>query len=243
MKKKYIFVITIIILVIISLIVAIKITTDFNKENEIKNEVQEVIKYFEKGIYNNEEINKILNRQLIIKGKYSKVEKALKEYLLDLQINLSNLEFLISEDSFSNYLSTSNLKEDRPTFVKSKNNLNNTKSQINEIYNELNNQLNDDITIKTYIDKYEVKKYYKDLYISLIENEISKNFKNSIEENKEQALNKLTIYDEIFNFLIANNRSWKINQDIIVFDNNLLYEEYIKMTDKLKEVNKIDDTK
>ncbi|MGN1372288.1 MAG: hypothetical protein ACI4XM_08450 [Candidatus Coprovivens sp.] len=237
MKKKYYIVLIIIISVIIAASISIKVGTDLLKESKIKEEVKEIINYFEKGLYNDDELNKILNREVIESGYYNIVEKSVKTYYSDLKDDLSNLDFLLSDDNYSNYLNTSNLKEDRPNFVKSKDNLHNTKSQIEEVYKELDNQINDKNIKMSYINDKKLKTYYKDLYLSLINDYISEEFTKNISNIKEKSIEKITIYDEVFDFLIANKAYWSIEKELIVFKENIYYEEYLNIIKRLEEVS------
>lgn len=236
MKKKYKLIAIIIVAFVIISTISIKIGTDFYQERKLKTEIKEIIKYFEKESYNNEELNKILNRTIIKKGNYNKVEISVKNYYKDLQADLSNLDFLLSKDNFSFYLSENNLLEDRPSFIKSKDNLSNTESQITEIYQELINQLEDKTTIISYVADKDVNSYYKDFYYSLIKDYITEDFKLNLNNKKEDTLANINTYNKIFDYLIANKGKWSIEKDKIVFKNNLYYEEYNNIVKELKEV-------
>lgn len=237
MKKKYLIIAIIILAIALIIGISLKIGTDFSKETKIKNEVKLIVEYLDKGLYNDETLTKILNREVVETGDYSFVEKSIKSYYKDLQADLSNFDFLISEDNFSNYLSGSNLKEDRPSFIKSKDNLHNTKSQITEVFIELDNQLNDKSLKMTYIADKDVKSYYKEFYLSLIDEYLDEDFYNNIKTSKENTLSKIDTYNEALDFLIANKGHWDIDKEVIIFDDNIYYEEYLSITNKLTEVS------
>ncbi len=233
MKKKYLIISGIVVISIILLSIIIKVATDYSKENKIKQEIKEVIKYFEKNDYTNENLNKILKREVVKKGQYSLVEKSIKSYYIDLQTNLSNLDFLLSEDIFSNYLSEKNIKEDRPNFIKSQENIYNTKSQINEISEGINKQLNDISIINTYIADKDVSSYYKEFYTSLINNYITEDYKTKITTTKNNAIKKLDTYSKALEYLSSNKGHWNIENEKILFDDTLLYDEYLKIINNL----------
>lgn len=237
MKKKYLIIAIIILAIALIIGISLKIGTDFSKETKIKNEVKLIVEYLDKGLYNDEELTKVLNREVVESGEYSIVEKSIKSYYKDLQADLSNFDFLISEDNFSNYLSGSNLKEDRPSFIKSKDNLHNTKSQITEVFAGLDSHLNDKSLKIIYIADKDVKSYYKEFYLSLIDEYLDEDFYNNIKTSKENTLSKIDTYNEALDFLIANKGHWDIDKEVIIFDDNIYYEEYLSITNKLKEVS------
>lgn len=236
MKKKHTVFIVIAIIVIIGVAIALKISSDFNKETKIKSDIKEVINVFDTKNINQEKINKVLNRRVIKKGQYKKVEESIKDYYKDLYDDFNNLIFLLDDDNFSNYLTSKNLKDDRPSFLKSKNNLQNSKAQITENYNEFITQLTDETTKLTYIIDKDLDKYYIDFYLSLT-NEINKEeLKKEIENMTNSAQEKIIIYNEALDFLIANKGHWDIKNEVIMFDKTEYYEEYINITEKLNTI-------
>lgn len=237
MKKKYVMIIAFILLAIVIVITAVKVITDFNKETKIKNEVQEIIQILETDTIDKTELMEILDRRVIKKGNYVEVENSIKLYYKDLYDDISNLTFLINEDNYSNYLTSANLKEDQPNFIKSKDNLQNTEAQINEVYTELTTQLTDKSAIMLYIIDKDVKTYYKDFYYTLVKDYITENWQENLSNKKDITLTIIQTYNEALDFLVANKGHWKLSNDSITFDDTILYEEYLLITDKLKEAS------
>ncbi len=237
MKKKYFMIAVIILLTIISAITVVKVITDLKKETKIKNEVQKIIEILESDTIDKTELIDILDRRVVTKGNYVEVENSIKLYYKDLYDDISNLTFLINEDNYSNYLTSANLKEDRPNFIKSKDNLQNTEAQINEVYTELTNQLTDKSIIMSYIIDKDVKTYYKDFYYTLVKDYISENWQEDLSSKKNITLKIIQTYNEALDFLVANKGHWKLNNDLITFDDTTLYEEYLLITGKLKEAS------
>lgn len=235
MKRKYIIIISIISLVLLATITFGKIGLDFYKETKIKEEIKEIMKYINNSNYTDQKLNEILERSVVKKGDYNEVETSIKNYYKDLANDLSNLQFLLSEDNFVNYLSADNLKEDQPNFIKSKANLVNSASQIEEVYQNINTRTTDINTKRYYIADKQVKTYYKDFYLSLIEDNITEEFTKRIKSEKNNGIEKTKTYNQVLDFLIANEGHWNLNQDIIVFDETTLYEEYLNITKSLKE--------
>lgn len=237
MKKKYIVMLGITILLIIGIFTIIKVSVDLNRENKVKNEVKEIIRILKSDSIDKTELTEILDRRVVTKGDYNKVESSIKSYYKDLYADISNLAFLLNQDNFSNYLTSSNLKEDRPSFIKSKDNLQNSKAQINEVYTELTTQLTDKTTIMTYIADKDLKSYYKEFYYSLVYDYIEENWQEELSNKKDNTLKIIDIYNEALEFLIANKGHWDISKEVIMFDETTLYEEYLAITNKLKEVS------
>ena len=235
MKRKYIIIISIISLVLLATITFGKIGLDFYKETKIKEEIKEIMKYINTSNYTDQKLTEILERSVVKKGDYNEVETSIKNYYKDLANDLSNLQFLLSEDNFVNYLSADNLKEDQPNFIKSKANLVNSASQIEEVYQNINTRTTDINTKRYYIADKQVKTYYKDFYLSLIEDNITEEFTKRIKSEKNNGIEKTKTYNQVLDFLIANEGHWNLNQDIIVFDETTLYEEYLNITKSLKE--------
>lgn len=235
MKRKYIIIISIISLVLLATITFGKIGLDFYKETKIKEEIKEIMKYINNSNYTDQKLTEILERSVVKKGDYNEVETSIKNYYKDLANDLSNLQFLLSEDNFVNYLSADNLKEDQPNFIKSKANLVNSASQIEEVYQNINTRTTDINTKRYYIADKQVKTYYKDFYLSLIEDNITEEFTKKIKVEKNNGIEKTKTYNQVLDFLIANEGHWNLNQDIIVFDETTLYEEYLNITKSLKE--------
>ena len=235
MKRKYIIIISIISLVLLAFITFGKIGLDFYKETKIKEEIKEIMKYINTSNYTDQKLTEILERSVVKKGDYNEVETSIKNYYKDLANDLSNLQFLLSEDNFVNYLSADNLKEDQPNFIKSKANLVNSASQIEEVYQNINTRTTDINTKRYYIADKQVKTYYKDFYLSLIEDNITEEFTKRIKSEKNNGIEKTKTYNQVLDFLIANEGHWNLNQDIIVFDETTLYEEYLNITKSLKE--------
>lgn len=234
-KRTKIIIISIILLIIVGTI-TFKVLSDFNKEKQLKEEIKEIIKYYEKDLYNDPKLIKILDRQVIKKGQYKNVETSIKNYYKDLTEDLSNLDFLLSEDNYSTYLTEKNIKEDQPTFIKSKDNLDNTQKQIESVYTEIETQLNDQTHIVTYILDEDVKNYYKEFYLSLVNDYLTKEYKESLTNKKDLVLKNINTYQDTFDYLISTKGKWDIESNVIRFKDPIQQEEYNTIINKIKEV-------
>ena len=233
-KKKTIVIISIIAILLLSIIV--KLSTDFYKENKLKEEIKEIVRLINTNPENNEKIDELLNRTVIKKGKYNIVETSLKKYYKELYSDYSNLLFIIDDENFTNYLSETSLRENRPSFINTKNNIENTYNQIDALYTEVENEVKE-ISIKLpYISEYNLSTYYKELYLSLIDDNLGEEFINNLEKEKNKAKDKLAIYEEAIQYLSTYNNEWSIKNGVIEFKNISYRTEYETIMNKLKEV-------
>lgn len=240
MEKKHFIIGLIIILIVVGLGISIKVALDFNKETKIKNEVKEIKIAFDTNNFEN--INEILDRRLIKKGHYSDVEISIKLYYKNLYNSLDNINFLLDEDNFSSYLTGKNLNDDKPTFIKSKNNLQNSRAQIEECYNKFLEELNNNSNKSSYIIDKKLKKYYQNFFLELTDLAVSDEFKEKLNNDYKSTLDKINIYNEAFDFLAANKGHWAIQNEAIVFDDTIIYEEYVSITKKLNSTSIEEDT-
>lgn len=231
MNKKKIIIISIAIILILALGIITKVAIDFNKESKIRNEIKEIEKVFFSS--DNTSINEILDRRIIKKGPYATVEESIKAYYKNLYSTKENIFFLLDDDNFSNYLSSKNLNDDKPLYVKSRSNLKNTKAQLDENYQKYLSDINETSNKLSYLTEKDLKSYYSNFYIELTENVITSESKEVLEKEYNKAINRINIYNEVYDFLSANKGHWAIKNDRLEFDDTLLYEEYINITDKL----------
>ena len=233
-KKKTIVLISIIAILLLSIIV--KLSTDFYKETKLKEEIKEIVRLINTNPENNEKIDELLNRTVIKKGKYNIVETSLKKYYKELYSDYSNLLFIIDDENFTNYLSETSLRENRPSFINTKNNIENTYNQIDALYTEVENEVKE-ISIKLpYISEYNLNTYYKELYLSLIDDNLGAEFINNLEKEKNKAKDKLAIYEEAIQYLSTYNNEWSIKNGVIEFKDMSYRTEYETIMNKLKEV-------
>lgn len=233
-KKKILTIIIISLIVIAVAAITIKLVGDLNKETTLKNEVKEISKFMNINQNENDEINEILTRREITKGKYKNIENDIKQYYQVIYSDLQNFSFLIDNDNFNIYLSSENLNEDKPSFIKSKDNLQNTKAQIDEYYNKLTKELNDESIKLSFITEDRLDSYYRNFYLELTSLAISDNLKKELDTAYEEVLSKIEIYNEALDFLVANKGHWAIKNNVIIFDDTILYERYLEITNKLE---------
>lgn len=235
-KNRVLFTLIICALILASFLVS-GLIRDLKKEKVIKSEIKEITKVFGTENIDNDDVNTILERRLIKKGEYGKVEDSVKQYYKDLYDDLKNINFLLEEDNYNYFLSSKNIVEDGPSFIKSKNKIQNIKAQLSECYQEFDNQLNNESIKISYVIDQDLSRYYKNFYLDLTNSSIEPTIKNDIEKRYKAALNKIDIYNEALDFLIATKGHWEVKNDVIAFEKAEDFDYYKEITDKLGTSN------
>lgn len=207
---------------------------DLSKERVIKNEIKEISKGFVTENVDDDNINTVLERRLIKKGEYAKVEDGIKKYYKDLYDDLKNITFLLDEDNYSDFLSSDNLLDDGPSFVKSKNKIQNTKAQLADCFQEFTNQFESESVKISYVIDKDLSRYYKNFYMDLTKEIVEPTLKDNIEKRYKSILKKIDIYNEALDFLISIKGHWEVRNDVIAFERPEDFELYKEITNKLE---------
>lgn len=237
MEKKHLIFFIILLLFIVGSVITFNVVTDLNDEGKIKNEIKEISKVFTIANIDDEDVNEILDRRIIKKGTYADIENSIKQYYKSLYSDLKNLTFLLDADNFTNYLSSKNIVEDGPIFLKSRSNLTNTKSQITEYYDKFTKSISNDNNKLSYMDK-SAKKYYIDFYLELTDLALPEDFEQQLEKEYNNVINNIDIYNQAFDFLYANRSDWEIRNNELVFEDATILDEYMKVIDQLNKSKK-----
>ena len=215
-----------VVVALIVLLLTIIIIKDLNQEEKLRQELNEIDSLINFDEFDYDKVNERLGKT-ISSGDYLVVEKAAKKYLKDtIDITLNYVD-LVTDEKFSNVLTLENYQEDGPDFINTKLYIKNTKEQIEDNKNKILNQFNNE-TVLSYIENKNLDSYYIDFYKSLAlssEAEITKN-KQEIEQNINEIINTLNVYDEVINFLITNKNDWIIEGEYIVFSNEEIHDQY-----------------
>ena len=222
-----------VVVALIVLLLTIIIIKDLNQEEKLRQELNEIDSLINFDEFDYDKVNERLGK-IISSGDYLVVEKAAKKYLKDtIDITLNYVD-LVTDEKFSNVLTLENYQEDGPDFINTKLYIKNTKEQIEDNKNKILNQFNNE-TVLSYIENKNLDSYYIDFYKSLAlssEAEITKN-KQEIEQNINEIINTLNVYDEVINFLITNKNDWIIEGEYIVFSNEEIHDQYNELLLKL----------
>lgn len=230
--KKVLIIIGIIVAIVVVLITTL-IIKDLNQEEKLRQELNEIDSLINFDEFDYDKVNERLGKT-ISSGDYLVVEKAAKKYLKDTIDTTLNYVNIVTDEKFSNILTTENYQEDGPDFINTKLYIKDTKQQIENNKNAILKQF-DNETVLSYVENKNLDSYYIDFYKSLAfssEAEITKN-KQEIEDSINDVINTLNVYDEVIDFLIANKNDWTIDGEYIVFSNNELSDQYNELLLKL----------
>ena len=222
-----------VVVALIVLLLTIIIIKDLNQEEKLRQELNEIDSLINFDEFDYDKVNERLGKT-ISSGDYLVVETAAKKYLKDTIDITLNYVTLVTDEKFSNVLTLKNYQEDGPDFINTKLYIKKTKEQIEDNKNKILNQFNNE-TVLSYIENKNLDSYYIDFYKSLAlssEAEITKN-KQEIEQNINEIINTLNVYDEVINFLITNKNDWIIEGEYIVFSNEEIHDQYNELLLKL----------
>ena len=143
MKKRFIitFAIIIVLIVIIGVIaIGIGLYNDFKQEGELISECKEIMDLSNAENLDTEKINEMLTRR-ISAGEYLQVEDALKEYLRARFQNVTRITEILNNEKLENILTIDNYKNDGPEFATTKEYIENTKQELQDLKKDMKNYL------------------------------------------------------------------------------------------------------
>lgn len=234
MKKRRVLFTVVVLAIILAGFLVSGLIRDLKKETTIKNEMKEITKVFGSENINEDNVKTILERRLIKKGEYAKVEDSLKLYYKDLYDDYNNVIFLLEEENYNYFLSSKNILEDGPSFIKTKNKIQNMKAQMAECYQELDKQINNESVKISYVLDKDLSRYYKNFYLDLTENLIPETIINNLEKKYKEVIKKIDIYNDALDFLIATKGHWEIRNDVIAFEKTEDFDLYKEIISKLE---------
>ena len=237
MKKstKIIIAIVIIVLIIVSIIVFIVIK-DLKQEKNLEAELDELLSSMDTYPLKYDELETKLNRT-ITTGSYKEVENSVKAYIGSFISSIKSLDGLFDSDDIINAVSAENYKTDGPDFVKTKKNLSTASEELDKISEDLIAFFTEEKAMSFIKDK-NLDDYYIDLYkkYTVADNESS----SEIADTKKELTASLNDFkklinqeQEIINFLVKNKRSWKIENDEIVFYSQTLVDKYNSLINEI----------
>lgn len=236
MKKRFIIIFAVIIAVVLIvgvIAIGIGLYHDFKQEAELIAECKEISNLTNADNLNTEKINGMLTRR-ISSGEYLQVEDALKEYLTARFQNVTRITEVLNDEKLENILTIDNYKNDGPDFVATKEYIENTKQELQNLktgYEELFKEE----TIMSYINNKNVDSYYVGFYKQeLIGN--PEDYKDNIVEHEIDGI--ISILDgsnSVIDFLIANKNNWKIEGENILFANEDLSNKFLEIINDMLE--------
>lgn len=230
-NKKTITAITILIIIIVAVIGIIIYVNKF-KQNQLKMLTEESNKLLQQNLIENE-----INEEIKTAKDYAKVEKTIKEYLIDVKNIYVKIQELQDDINSEKIFSVDKLKnhnlEDIDKEIEEKRNK--SKKYLEECKEKIEEK-----AIMEVIESVEFsskEEYYIELYKSVMLSDSMKiqlsNMEEKIEKCKDDLYDKLTITSNIKQFLKENSKYWFIKNDKIVFTSNNVIVQYYDLINKL----------
>lgn len=236
MKKRFIITVSVIVaLVLITGVIAIGIGLyhDFKQEGELISECKEIKKLTNAENLDAEKINEMLTRK-ISTGEYLKVEEALKEYLTARFQNIRKISQILNDEKLEKILTIDNYKNDGPEFVTTKEYIENTKQELQELKNKYEELFTEE-TVMSYINNKNLDSYYVKFYKQELIGNPEESKDNTVEHNIDGIITILDSYNSVIDFLVTNKNSWKIEEENIIFANEELSNKFLEIVNNMLE--------
>ena len=192
-----------------------------------------------------EEINKLsvldiskdkFNTKYVTLGDYRIVEKSIKEYLNEYASCMQEINSLVNNNKITKLLSYDNLNTEN--YNDSIDYVNNSLDIINKDIDKLID-LSEEESIRNYILKYDLDKYYVDLYNDyMFSDEISSKFNldsDYLLKYREAINTKLSACSDVFKFLNENSDdNYSFEDGEIKFKTNELLDKYNQYIELIK---------
>ncbi len=167
---------------------------------------------------------------------YCDIEEAIKNYMSEYSTKLNNIKKVSTDKQLINVLSVNNYKKDGPKFEKSIKYLTDTLDSYNKDSDSLI-KMSDKKYLSDYIKNYTKSNKYIKLYKEIIngENVYEKVDNNTeLETNKKSINNTIKVSIKVLEFLKANAKKWKLEDNMIKFNDYKLLDKYNAYLKKLK---------
>ena len=237
MKKKTKIILGVIAILVIACIVAIAlmVTSDLKQEEKLENELSSLYALLSNYPLDYESLDKQLSTT-ITTDDYAKVEKAVKDYSGDFVNYMKQFDTLLNDEMIINALNIENIKEDGPDFTKTKKQLSESKASLDTILTNFSNYLTEEVAL-SYVKDMELDEYYTDLYKQYVLGDNLSEMESARDEIVK-SLNDLKALieneQEAINFLVKNKRSWKVENNQLVFYSDSLIKQYNNIIAKIK---------
>ena len=203
------------------------VSSDLNDEMQLLEEMEEVYTLMDE--HNTSKLNQKLDT-IISTGDYAIVEKAAKNYMRDLYNVVINISDELANDRIMRLTTYENFQNDGPEFTESKAYITETKEKL-ENYKTTYQELYTNEKIDSYLES-NLDSYYVDFYHQIIgEEEENPTTANNIDE----IIKILNDSEAVIDFLIENQNSWTLENNMISFDNDELSNQYNELILKIAE--------
>ena len=239
MKKKtkiILFIIAILVILCIAAIVFM-VTSDLKQEEKLGKELDSLYALLSNYPLDYESLDKQLSTT-ITTDDYAKVEKAIKDYSKEFVNYMKQFDTLINDDTIINAVSIENIKEDGPDFKNTKKKLSESKTSVDTILTNFSDYLTEEVAL-SYIKDIELDEYYTDIYKQYVLGDNLSEMESARDEIVKSLKDVKTLIEneeETVNFLVKNKKSWKIENNQLVFSSESLINQYNDIVVKIKEI-------
>lgn len=221
MKKKILITIGVLIL-LIAILIAVFVVKDLRQEKTLRDEIASIQELA--GSEQMDAVNEKLGH-IVTTGDYAKVEKAVKNYMVDNFNNAITIAEALNDEVLTNALSAENYMSDGPDFVKTKLLLDDLKERLTNAKEEMK-RLSTNETVMSYLKDKE-DSYYVDLYKEIIgEEESVSEDAIEIEQSIDEVLDVVAVEQSVIDFLSENKGQWTVQDGIIAFSDEALNVQY-----------------
>ena len=229
MKKKTVFISLGVVLLLLVVIGGFFILKDLRQETKLENEMNEIYDMTDQEKIDEEALKKRLSTY-VSTGDYLKVEKALKQYVLDVYETSKKVQKVFTDERLGTLLSVDNYKKDGKEFKETKAYIKQFITDAEDCKKRFVGYLDND-TIMTYIKDEKLDSYYVDFYKELAFDEADDYKKEQEELTKsiDEAVSAVKQAEKVIDFLIKNKSEWYIEKDSIYFNSQKLVDEYNKL--------------
>ena len=199
------------------------VVKDLRQEKKMEEEISYIQQTLKQEQINMDSINKKITHT-ITTGEYSKVERAIKNYLADNIRAMITIDSVLNDDTIENALTTENYQNDGPDFVK-------TRQILKDMQNKLTSSketmvtLSQNNTVMSYLKNVD-DSYYIDLYKEMMGEKSTVDDIKDIKKNIDDVVNLIQSQQNVLEFLSENKNMWNVQNGKIQFDDDNLLNQY-----------------
>ncbi len=239
MKKttKVILIVIAVLVIVFVAAIAFMVTSDFKQEEKLEKEIDSLYALLNNYPLDYESLDKQIST-IITTDDYAKVEKAIKDYSGDFVNYMKQFDTLINDETIMNALTIENIIEDGPDFTNTTKKLSESKTSLDTISTNFSNYLTEEGAL-SYIKDMELDEYYTTLYKQyILGDNLSEmtSAKEEIIENLDKIKSLIENEEEAINFLVKNKKSWKIEDNQLLFYSESLSKQYNDIIAKMQGI-------
>ncbi len=192
-----------------------------------------------------EHINKLIETETTIDdeslkikttGDYAVVESTIKEHMKEWQEIANECSMLLEGKGLEDVLTIEDIQQNDENFSLSKQKIATQRERIQTDYQKYEEFFDIEKTWGKIEDK-DIPDYYKELYKSYFQNNVTlEEQKSKVENQKQKLLEELDILDKIADFLSNTRNDWRIENNTVTFNTQENYNQYTSLIDELEKV-------